>query len=237
MCTFWAKPRGKSIGNNADKRLPFHMHEVGYKTWWHSEFEEDWQSGFRVRAWTRVSWEGPRVSAGICSRGARGIKLHTEQGLDNTNWTVKFGEGVTSRSCVFRAKSAQNVRFSEPLPQKCHLGLALRYVPKGLERWNFTRRKASRFSTGLYSLVKLQQVENAFLEQKVVKMCGFRNPCPKCSSWLNSQKFSHEGLQCNPHKFLLPCTVRYGYYSLAGEHAWRPAGPARGRWGRFSAEK
>ena len=71
--------------------------------------------------------------------------------------------------------------FSEPLPQKSHLGLALRYVPEGLERWNCTRRKASRFSTGLYSLVKVQQVEVAFLEEKVVKMCGFRNPCPKMS--------------------------------------------------------
>ena len=62
------------------------------------------------------------------------MKLHMKEGLDNTNWTVKFGEGATSRKCVFRAKSAQNVWFSEPLPQKCHLGLALRYVPEGLER-------------------------------------------------------------------------------------------------------
>ena len=101
--------------------------------------------------------------------------------LPISNGLYSLVEDAPSGSCVFRAKSGQNVWFLEPLPQKCHLGLALRYVPKGLERWNFTRKKASRFSTGLYSLVKVQQVEVVFLEQKVVKMCGFRNPCPKCN--------------------------------------------------------
>ena len=43
------------------------------------------------------------------------MPFHTKEGLDNTNWTVKFGEGAPSRSCAFRAKSGQNVRFSEPL--------------------------------------------------------------------------------------------------------------------------
>ena len=43
------------------------------------------------------------------------MPFHMKEALDNTNWTVLFGEGATSRSYVFRAKSGQNVRFSEPL--------------------------------------------------------------------------------------------------------------------------
>ena len=75
-CLPLAKPWGKSIGNNADKKLPFYMHQVGYRSWMHSEFEEDWPSGFRARAPTGVSWDAPRVSAGVCSWGARAMVFH-----------------------------------------------------------------------------------------------------------------------------------------------------------------
>ena len=75
--------------------------------------------------------------------------------------------------------------FSEPLPQKSHLGLALRYVPEGLERWNCTRRKASRFSTGLYSLVKVQQVEVAFFGGKSGQNVWFSEPLPQNESTLD----------------------------------------------------
>ena len=63
-----------------------------------------------------------------------------------------------------------------------HLGLALRYVPDMLEQCRSTWRKALPISNGLYSLVKVRQVEVAFLEQKVPKMCGFWNPCPKSAT-------------------------------------------------------
>ena len=62
------------------------------------------------------------------------MPFHMKQGFTHIKWSVQFGEDAPSGSCVFRAKSAQNVQFSEPLPQKSHLGLALRYVPEGLER-------------------------------------------------------------------------------------------------------
>ena len=149
------------------------------------------------------------------------------------------------------------MRFSEPLPQKSHLGLVLRYVPERLERWNFTRRKASRFSTGLYSLVKVRLVEVAFLGQKVVKMCGFRNPCPKRSNpwWEWGNFLDHLFAQCDKGvrgmgNFLdqrgqvlrtfseIPSAPRLGVTPAGrGEHAWRPAGPACGRGGQFSPEK
>ena len=61
------------------------------------------------------------------------MPFNMKQDLTHINWTVWFGEGAPSRSCVFRAKSGENVWFLEPLPQKCQLGLALRYVPEGLE--------------------------------------------------------------------------------------------------------
>ena len=63
-----------------------------------------------------------------------------------------------------------------------HLGLAPGYVPEVLEQWCSTLSKALPISTGLYSLVKVRQVEIVFLEQKVVKMCGFQNPCPKSAT-------------------------------------------------------
>ena len=75
----------------------------------------------------------------------------------------------------------------------------------------------------------MRQVKVAFLEQKVVKMCGFRNPCPKCNpnhrspSWLNTQKFSHEGF------FTVHCTVwclavSEGARLAAGQTSARPMG-------------
>ena len=72
-----------------------------------------------------------------------------------------------------------------------HLGLALGYVPEVLEGCRSTWSKALPISTGLYSLVKVRQVEVAFSEQKVVKMCGFRNPCPKRANpwWELGQHF------------------------------------------------
>ena len=63
-----------------------------------------------------------------------------------------------------------------------HLGLAPGYVPEVLEGCRSTWSKALPISTGLYSLVKVQQVKVAFLEQKVPKMCGFRNPRPKSAT-------------------------------------------------------
>ena len=63
-----------------------------------------------------------------------------------------------------------------------HLGLAPGYVPEVLEGCRSTWGKALPISTGLYSLVKVRQVEISFLEQKVVKMCGFQNPCPKIAT-------------------------------------------------------
>ena len=46
----------------------------------------------------------------------------------------------------------------------------------------FHMKEALSISNGLYSLVKVRQVEVAFLVQKVPKMCGFRNPCPKSAT-------------------------------------------------------
>ena len=102
-----------------------------------------------------------------------------------------------------------------------HLGLAPGYVPEVLEQWCSTWSKALPISTGLYSLVKVRQVEVAFSEQKVVKMCGFRNPCPKSANpwWELGNFLDHFFAHYRPRRaFLRP-----------REHACRPASRAH-RW-------
>ena len=70
-----------------------------------------------------------------------------------------------------------------------HLGLAPGYVPEVLEGCRSIWSKALPISTGLYSLVKVRQVEVMFLEQKVHKKSGFWNPCLKRSNpWFSEQK-------------------------------------------------